>query len=113
MIRSKAFIGALGLSTALAASACATETSYTAAANNYAYNTYIGYPSECSYGLGYECPPNVYSPPVVYDYDHLDRFDHFHYHPTHVGHGLGAFGGHGFAGHGGFGFGGHGAGGHR
>jgi len=41
MIRSKAFIGALVLSTALAASACATETSYTAPANDYAYNTYI------------------------------------------------------------------------
>jgi hypothetical protein len=118
MIRSKAFIGAFVLCTAFAVSACATETSYTVPANDYSYNAYLGYPYECNYGLGYECPPYVYGPPVVFDRDHFDHFDrfhhfdHFHGHPMHVGHGLGAFGGHGFAGHGGHGFAGHG-GGHR
>ncbi len=118
MNRNKVFIAALVLGAALAASACATETSSTAQAEDYAYNTYLGYPYECSYGPGYDCPPYIYGPPVVYDYDHFDhfgnfhRFDNFHDHPAHVGHGLRTFGGHGFAGHGGSGFGGHG-GGHR
>ncbi len=110
MIPSRAVIGALVPGTALAVSGCATETSYTATAGDYAYNNYLRYPYECTYDLGYECPPYVYGPPAVFDFDHLH---HFHDRPTHVGRGLGTFGGHGFAGHGNFGFGGHGGGGHR
>ena len=42
IIRGKAFIGALVLTTVSAVSACAAETPYAAAANDYAYNSYLG-----------------------------------------------------------------------
>jgi hypothetical protein len=110
MTHRRTLLGALALSTALAVSACAAEAAYTAPANAVAY--------QCYYDLSDECAPYIYGPPVVYGYGDLHHFDHFHEHPMHVVHGLGAFGGHGFAGHGlgghgfashgGFGFGGHG-----
>jgi hypothetical protein len=110
MIRSKAFTRLLVLSAAFAVSACATEASYISQADDYAYSSYLRYPYECSYDFGYECPPYVYGPPAVFDFNH---FDHLHDHSAHVARGLGGFRGHGFAGHGGFGFGGRGGGGHR
>jgi hypothetical protein len=98
----RTLIGALALSTALAASACAAAAAYTAPANADAYNV------ECYYDLTDECAPYVYGPSVVFGHGDLQHFDHFHDHPTHVVHGLGAFAGHGFASHCGFGLGGHG-----
>jgi hypothetical protein len=80
----RTLIGALALSTALAASACAAATAYTAPANADAYNV------ECYYDLTDECAPYVYGPSVVFGHGDLQHFDHFHDHPTHVVHGLGA-----------------------
>jgi hypothetical protein len=109
--RRTVIIGALALSTALAVSACAAATAYTAPANDDAYNV------ECYYDLSDGCAPYVYGPPVVFGYgdlQHFDHFNHFHDNTTHVGHGLGVLGGHGFGGHGfaGHGFVSHGFAGH-
>jgi hypothetical protein len=88
MTLKRGLAAALLLSAGVVVSACASGSAY-------AYNGYFAYPYDCTYALEYDCAP------FAYGYGGLHRFDHFHAHPMHAGHGFGGFGGHGFAGRGG------------